>query len=61
MSTVDLTSGSARLTSKQRESCIENVHLELSAWVTSKNAAVVIAGIETSTSPKLESRRGLTW
>ena len=30
-----------------RESCIENVHLELSVWVTSRCAAVVIAGIKT--------------
>ena len=47
MSTVDLASASARLTSKQRDSCVENVHLELSAWVTSRSAAVVIAGIKT--------------
>ena len=31
----------------ERESCVENVHLELSAWVTSSCAAVEIAGIKT--------------
>jgi len=32
---------------RERESCAENVHLELSAGVTSKSAAVLIAVIKT--------------